>query len=79
MILSYTTMNFGSSTGTNISNIDILIVLFLVFTTGYQSKAGYLGFNMLNLQSSQEKLLLLVSELQSGLNGLYLLPTQVLC
>ena len=59
-------------------SIGILLVHVIVFTTGYQSKAGYLEFNMLNLQSSQEKLLLLVSELYSGLSGLFLLPTQVL-
>ena len=62
----------------NISSIIILTVLVLAFTTGYQYKAGYLEFSMLNLPSNQEKLLKLVSELHFGLSGLYLLPTQVL-
>ena len=66
----------GNST---INNIGILEILVIVFTTGYQSKAGYLEFSMLNLPSNQERLLALLSELHSGLSGLYLLPIQVLC
>ena len=59
-------------------SIDILIVYVLAFTTGYQSKAGYLGFNMLNLQLSLARLLSLVSELHYGSSGLSSLLTLLL-
>ena len=60
-----------TSKGTLLAHVSL-------FTTVCRSKAGCLEFNMSSLQSSQERLLLLVSELQYGLSGLSLHPTPAL-